>query len=90
MNVTPLDDLVDEIWGPVGTAKRDAMEQQLKEDMQMYFTAEVAKKRAELEKLYQYKAAASRNNDIYNLERIRAKIDRLEKEIIEINQKKLS
>lgn len=88
--VTTLDELTDEIYGPVGTEKRDAMELQLQADMQMYFTAEVEKKQAELRKLYQYKAAASRNNDIYSLERIREKIDRLEKEIIAIKKEKLS
>ena len=31
MNFTPADDLVDEVWGKMGTPERDAMEAQLKE-----------------------------------------------------------
>ena len=34
MNFTPADDMKDELWGPVGTPERDAMEAQLKEDIQ--------------------------------------------------------
>lgn len=44
MNFTPADDMKDEIWGPVGTPERDAMEAQLKEDIQAYFVGEAIKK----------------------------------------------
>lgn len=41
------------------------------------------RKEAELEKLYQYRQAALRNNDLMWLTRNQAKIDALEKEVIE-------
>ena len=44
MNFTPADDMKDELWGPVGTPERDAMEAQLKEDIQAYFVGETIKK----------------------------------------------
>ena len=44
MNFTPADDLIDEVWGKVGTPERDAMEAQLKEDLQAYFVGEALKK----------------------------------------------
>jgi len=44
MNLTPLSVLVDETWGPVGTPERDAMEVQLKEDMNAYYLGEAIKK----------------------------------------------
>lgn len=34
----------DELWGPIGTPERDAMEAQLKEDIQAYFVGEAIKK----------------------------------------------
>ena len=34
MNLTPADDLVDEVWGKKGTPERDAMEARLEEDLQ--------------------------------------------------------
>ena len=43
MNFTPADDLVDEVWGKKGTPERDAMEAQLKEDIQAYFIGEAIK-----------------------------------------------
>lgn len=45
MNFTPADDMKDELWGPVGTPERDAMEAQLKEDIQAYFVGEAIKRR---------------------------------------------
>ncbi len=36
MNFTPADDLVDEIWGKVGTPERDAMEARVKEELQAW------------------------------------------------------
>ncbi len=44
MNFTPADDMKDELWGPIGTPERDAMEAQLKEDIQAYFVGETIKK----------------------------------------------
>ena len=44
MNFTPADKLVDDVWGKVGTPERDAMEAQLKEDIQAYFVGEAIKK----------------------------------------------
>ncbi len=43
MNFTPADDMKDELWGPIGTPERDAMEAQLKEDIQAYFVGEAIK-----------------------------------------------
>lgn len=43
MNFTPADDLVDEIWGKVGTPKRDAMEARLEEEVYAYFVGEAIK-----------------------------------------------
>lgn len=43
-NFTPADKLIDDVWGPVGTPERDAMEAQLKEDVQAYFVGEAIKK----------------------------------------------
>ena len=43
MNFTPADDLVDEVWGKVGTPERDTMEAQLKEDVHAYFIGEAIK-----------------------------------------------
>lgn len=44
------------------------------------------RKQAELEKLYQYRQAAMRQNNLYWLQQNAAKIDALEKEIIEIKR----
>ena len=44
MNFTPADALIDDVWGKVGTPERDAMEEQLKEDIQAYFVGEAIKK----------------------------------------------
>lgn len=43
MNFTPADELVDQVWGPIGTTERDAMEAQLKEEVQAYFVGEAIK-----------------------------------------------
>lgn len=43
MRFTPADDLVDEIWGKVGTPERDAMEAQVKEELQAYYIGEAIK-----------------------------------------------
>lgn len=44
MNLTPASELVDEVWGKIGTPERDAMEAQLKEDLQDYYVGEAIKK----------------------------------------------
>lgn len=44
MNFTPADDMKDELWGPIGTPERDAMEAQLKEEIHAYFVGEAIKK----------------------------------------------
>lgn len=44
MNFTPADKLIDDVWGKVGTPERDAMEAQLKEEIQAYFVGEAIKK----------------------------------------------
>lgn len=44
MKFTPADDLVDEVWGKIGTPKRDAMESQLEEEVHAYFVGEAIKK----------------------------------------------
>ena len=44
MKITPADEMKDELWGPIGTPEREAMEAQLKEDIQAYFVGEAIKK----------------------------------------------
>lgn len=44
MNLTPASELVDEVWGKVGTPERDEMEAQLKEEVNAYFVGEAIKK----------------------------------------------
>lgn len=43
MNFTPADEMKDELWGPVGTPERDAMEASLKEEIQAYLVGEAIK-----------------------------------------------
>lgn len=43
MKLTPLSELVDDVWGPVGTPERDAMEARLKEELQAYHVGEAIK-----------------------------------------------
>lgn len=43
MNFTPADKLIDDVWGKVGTTERDAMEAQLKDDLQAYYIGEAIK-----------------------------------------------
>lgn len=40
MKLTPLSEVVDEVWGEKGTPKRDAMEKQLKEEVNSYNVGE--------------------------------------------------
>lgn len=44
MNLTPASELVDEVWGKIGTPERDEMEAQLKEELNAYFVGEAIKK----------------------------------------------
>ena len=43
MNFTPADKLIDDVWGKVGTPESDAMEAQLKDDLQAYYIGEAIK-----------------------------------------------
>ena len=43
MKFTLADNLVNEVWGEVGTPERDAMEDQLKDEVDAYFLKEVIK-----------------------------------------------
>ena len=43
MNFTAADKLIDDVWGTVGTPERDAMEAQLKDDLQAYYIGEAIK-----------------------------------------------
>lgn len=43
MRLTPADKMKDELWGPIGTTERDAMEARLKEEIQAYFVGEAIK-----------------------------------------------
>lgn len=52
-NLTTIDELNDEIWGPIGTPERDAMEAQLKEDLNAYFVGEAIKKARQAQNLTQ-------------------------------------
>ncbi len=44
MKFTTLDELVDEVWGKIGTPERDAMETQLKADIEAWHVGEAIKK----------------------------------------------
>ena len=44
MNLTPLNEIVDEVWGEVGTPERDQMEDQLKEELNAYHLGEAIKR----------------------------------------------
>ena len=44
MNLTPLSDIVDDLWGKKGTPKRDAMEKQLQNDINAYHVGEAIRK----------------------------------------------
>lgn len=72
MKLTPLSEIVDEVWGKVGTPERDQMEIQLKEDLHAYYLGEAIKKARQAQHLTQEQLG----------ERIgvqRAQISRLEK-----------
>ncbi len=44
LGLTPLSTVIDEVWGEKGTPKRDAMEEQLKEEVNSYFLGEAIRK----------------------------------------------
>lgn len=72
MKLTPLSDVVDEVWGKQGTPKRDEMEAQLKAEVNSYYLGEAIRKARLAQKLTQEELG----------ERIgvqRAQISRLEK-----------
>lgn len=43
INLTPLNEVVDKVWGPVGTPERDEMEARLKEEVHAYFMGKAIK-----------------------------------------------
>lgn len=53
MNMTSLDVLTDEVFGKEGTPKRDAMERQLKEEVNAYFVGEIIRKMRQAQNLTQ-------------------------------------
>lgn len=72
LNLTPVGELVDEVWGKKGTPERDAMETKLAEDLHAYFVGEAIKKARQAQNLTQEQLG----------ERVgvqRAQISRLEK-----------
>ena len=53
MHLTPLSKLVDDVWGKKGTEERDAMEKQLKEEVNAYYLGEAIRKARQAQKLTQ-------------------------------------
>ena len=53
MNMTSLDELTDEVFGKEGTAKRDAMEKQLTEEVNAYFVGETIRRMRQAKNLTQ-------------------------------------
>lgn len=53
MNLTPLGDIVNEVWGTEGTPKRNEMEMQLKEELHAYYVGEAIKKARQAQHLTQ-------------------------------------
>lgn len=51
--LTPLDEIVDEVWGEKGTPDRDEMEAQLQEELNAYFLGEAIKRAREAQHLTQ-------------------------------------
>ncbi|MCM1221028.1 MAG: helix-turn-helix domain-containing protein [Lachnospiraceae bacterium] len=52
-NLTSVEELNNEIWGPIGTPERDEMEAQLKEHMDAYYLGEAIKKARQAQNLTQ-------------------------------------
>ncbi len=44
MNFTPVEELANEVWGKIGTPERDAMEAQLKEEINSWHVGEAIRK----------------------------------------------
>lgn len=44
LNLTSLDDIVNEVWGKEGTPERDEMETRIKEELHAYYVGEAIKK----------------------------------------------
>lgn len=44
INLTPLTEIVDEVWGETGTPERDRMETRLKEELNAYHVGEAIRK----------------------------------------------
>ena len=53
MNLTPLSELVDEVFGKEGTPKRDSMEKCLKEEINAYYVGEAIRKARMVQNLTQ-------------------------------------
>ena len=53
MNMTSLDVLTDEVFGEIGTPKRDAMEKQLKEEVNSFFVGDAIRKMRQSQNLTQ-------------------------------------
>lgn len=53
MNMTSLDVLTDEVFGEIGTPKRDAMEKQLKEEVNSFFVDDAIRKMRQSQNLTQ-------------------------------------
>ena len=53
MHLTPLSEVVDEVWGKTGTKERDAMEKQLKEEVNAYYLGEAIRKARKAQNLTQ-------------------------------------
>lgn len=53
MKLTPLSEIVNEVWGPEGTPEREQMEAQLKEDLHAYYVGEAIKKARQAQHLTQ-------------------------------------
>lgn len=53
MNITPLDEIINEVWGDEGSPEREEMEVQLKEELQAYYVGETIKKARQAQHLTQ-------------------------------------
>lgn len=58
MNLIPLSVIVDDVWGKIGTPERDAMEAQLKEEIQAYHIGEAIKQARKANNLTQEELGA--------------------------------
>ena len=53
INLTPLSEVIDEVWGKKGTCKRDTMEKQLKENISSFYVGEAIRKARQAQNLTQ-------------------------------------